>query len=95
VPVYPRVEVDFSVLADAATRYADIERALAGHDHPLLVRLAFVDGYEGGSVPAGQRSFTFRATVGEATRTLTEQDVQGFRQGFIEFLNQHGLTLRT
>ncbi len=95
LPEHPQTEVDFSVLADAAVRYTDIERMLAGYDHPLLRRLAFADSYEGGSVPAGRRSFTFRAVAGDPERTLTEQDIQGFREDFIAFLARHGLTLRT
>lgn len=94
VPVYPQADLDFSVTADSRRRYAEIEAALATYDHPLLRRLAFVDSYEGGSVPAGQRSFTFRATIGEPARTLTEQDIQDFRGSFIAFLNAQQLTLR-
>jgi phenylalanyl-tRNA synthetase beta chain len=95
VPVYPCIEVDFSVLTEAARRYSDIEKALGTYHHPLLNRLAFMDSYEGGSVPAGQRSFTFRATIAEANRTLTEEDIQSFRTSFIEFLTQNKLLLRT
>jgi phenylalanyl-tRNA synthetase beta chain len=95
VPVFPHVEVDFSLLAPAEHRYDRIEPALAAFDHPLLRRLAFVDSFEGGSVPAGQRSFTFRATLADPRRTLTEQDVQVFRTCFIEHARKQGLTLRT
>jgi len=94
VPVYPQVDVDFSVLARANHTYADISTSLATYDHPLLQRLAFLDSYEGGSVPTGQRSFTFRATIADPERTLTEQNVQDFRQSFIGHLEQTGLTLR-
>lgn len=94
IPEFPTVDVDFSVLAPSARRYTEIEQALAGYDHPLLRRLAFVDSYEGGSVPAGQRSFTFRATIADLTRTLQEQDIQDFRVNFIDFLGRQGLTLR-
>ncbi|NLE58992.1 MAG: phenylalanine--tRNA ligase subunit beta [Planctomycetes bacterium] len=95
VPIYPRISLDFSVLAQSSRRYAEIERSLAIYDHPLLRRLAFVDSYEGGSVPQGMRSLTFRATIGDAARTLTEQDIQGFRLTFLEWLKSHDLTLRT
>lgn len=95
VAVYPQVDVDFSVLSRADRAYAAIESDLAGYDHPLLRRLFFIDAYEGGSVPAGQRSFTFRATIGHAERTLTDQDVQDFRANFIAYLTRHELTLRT
>lgn len=94
IPTYPRIDVDFSLLSPAARRYADIEQSLSTFDHPLLSRLAFVDSYEGGSVPAGQRSFTFRATIGDAARTLTEPDIQAIRAGFISFAQARGLTLR-
>lgn len=95
VPIYPPVEVDFSVLAAAERRYDAIENELASYDHPLLRRLAFVDSYEGGSVPAGRRSFMFRATIADPERTLTDADVQAFRQSFISHLEANGLTLRS
>lgn len=94
VPVYPQIDLDFSVLTDAARRYEDLSRSLAKFDHDLLRRLAFVDSYEGGSVPAGQRSLTFRATIGHDARTLAEDDIQGFRAAFIRFLEQDQLRLR-
>lgn len=94
VPTHPQIDVDFSVLAETACRYADIEKALTRYDHPLLRRLAFVDSYEGGSVPAGYRSFTFRATLGDPGRTLTDQDAQTFRESFIAFLEANALRLR-
>ena len=83
------------MLAPASRQYLAIEESLKGYDHPLLRRLAFVGSYEGGAVPAGQRSFTFRATLGDASRTLLESDIQQFRQEFIAFLGKLGLTLRT
>jgi phenylalanyl-tRNA synthetase beta chain len=95
IPVYPRIDVDFSLLSPASRQYAEIEQALARYDHALLRRLAFVDSYEGGSVPAGQRSFTFRATIADASRTLTEADIQSFRSHFIEFVQGQGLSLRS
>ncbi|HPD32001.1 MAG TPA: phenylalanine--tRNA ligase subunit beta [Phycisphaerae bacterium] len=95
VPVYPRINLDFSVLARSSRRYEDIEGALRTYDHPLLRRLAFVDSYEGGSVPQGMRSFTFRATIGDPSRTLTEQDIQDFRSTFLEWMKSQDLALRT
>lgn len=95
IPTYPSIEVDFSVLTEADRRYADIEKALAAYDHPLLCRLALVDSYEGGSVPTGKRSFMFRATIRDPGRTLTEEDIQDFRRSFISMLEQNALQLRT
>ncbi|MBN1489163.1 MAG: phenylalanine--tRNA ligase subunit beta [Phycisphaerae bacterium] len=94
VPTHPQTDLDFSVLADAARRYADLSAELAGFSHPLLRRLAFVGSYEGGAVPAGKRSLTFRARVGHADRTLSDADLQEFRQGFLAYLARCGLEIR-
>lgn len=94
VPVYPQNNLDFSVLVDSTRRYVDIESTIACYDHPLLRRVTFVDCFEGGSVPVGKRSFTFRAVIGHAERTLTEQDIQSFRADFINMLEKNGMTLR-
>jgi phenylalanyl-tRNA synthetase beta chain len=95
IPVHPRIDLDFSVLAPADRRYRDVAESLAAYDHPLLRRFAFVDSFEGGSVSAGQRSFTFRATIGDPDRTLTEQDIQEFRKSMIQAFERIQLTLRT
>jgi phenylalanyl-tRNA synthetase beta chain len=95
VPTHPQTDLDFSVLANASRRYADLAAELSRFAHPLLRRLSFVDSYEGGSVPAGKRSFTFRARVGNPDRTLSEADLQEFRQSFMSHLNQCGLEIRS
>lgn len=94
VPTHPQPDLDFSVLADASRRYADLAAELARFSHPLLQRLSFVGSYEGGSVPECKRSFTFRARVGHADRTLAEADLQEFRQSFLAFLGRCGLEIR-
>jgi len=94
VPTHPQADLDFSVLADATRRYAELVTELGRFSHPLLLRLSFVDSYEGGSVPAGKRSFTFRARVARADRTLADADIQEFRASFLAFLADCGLEIR-
>jgi phenylalanyl-tRNA synthetase beta chain len=94
VPTHPQVELDFSVLLDAARRYAAATEQVGRFAHPLLRRITFLDSYEGTNIPAGRRSLTFRTYLGAADRTLTDQDLQDFRQAFTAHLEQNGLTLR-
>lgn len=94
VPTHPQVELDFSVVIDATRRYAAITQEIGRFDHPLLRRMTFLDCYEGSNLPAGHRSLTFRALVGLPDRTLTEEDLQGFRTAFMAYLEQHGMALR-
>ncbi len=94
VPRHPQVRLDFSFLIDAATRCARVQGELSRFTHALLRRLAFVGAYEGGSVPEGRRSLTFRAEIGRDDRTLSDEDIRGFRADFTAFLSSHGMELR-
>ncbi|MBN1346361.1 MAG: phenylalanine--tRNA ligase subunit beta [Phycisphaerae bacterium] len=94
VPTRPQAELDFSVLADVTHRYATVSEAIGQFEHPLLRRLTLVECYEGKNIPDGKRSLTFRAQVGSAERTLTDEDLQGFREAFTAHLAGCGLALR-
>jgi phenylalanyl-tRNA synthetase beta chain len=94
VAKHPRARLDFSVLTDAAGRYASVQDRLGAFEHPLLKRLSFVDAYQGGSVPAGKRSFTFRAEIGLEDRTLADEDIREFQAAFRAFLVSAGMELR-
>lgn len=95
VAVHQQVEMDFSILIDASRHYAELAAQLGRFEHPLLRRLTFVGSYEGGSIPQGRRSMTFRALVGADDRTLADDDLRGFRQAFTDYLSKNKLTLRT
>ncbi len=94
VPRFPQVALDFSVLADAGLRFANIREAVDGFDHPLLRRVAFVEAYEGGSVPQGKRSLTLRTQIGHEDRTLEEKEIQEFQERFRKMLTAQKLELR-
>jgi len=95
VPEFPRVRMDFSFMADQRRRYAQIADDLRTFESGLLQRLSYVGSFEGGAVPAGKRSFTVRAELGLADRTLTDGDAQKFRDEFTAFLKRLGLELRS
>lgn len=91
---YPEVDLDFSVLAAKTRRYAELAEAIGGFEHALLKRLWFVDSYEGKSLPEGTRSYTFRARIGRADATLTEDETRAFQSAFTSHLQSAGLELR-
>ncbi len=95
IPIHQQVRLDFSILVPATRRYAEIADELGRFEHPLLRRLTYVESYEGKNIPDGTRSLTFRAQVGAHDRTLTDPDLQAFRQAFTEHLHRHGLELRS
>ncbi|MCH8970369.1 MAG: hypothetical protein IIA66_14780, partial [Planctomycetes bacterium] len=60
----------------------------------LLRRLSFEGSYTGKNLPAGRRSLLLRARIGDARRTLTDDDIKSFSRDFEEFLESSGLEIR-
>ncbi|MCP4590423.1 MAG: hypothetical protein GY842_06755, partial [bacterium] len=94
IPTHPQIDLDFSALTDASRDYVSVAGKVADFKHPLLVNVTYVGSYEGKSIPAGQRSLTFRTRIGDATRTLIDDDLNDFRQAFGAHLQKCGLVLR-
>ncbi len=94
IPPFPIVEMDYSFVVPAASRFTQIESQLAAFAHPLLRRIAFVDAYEGKSVGEGLRSLTVRAYLGDEQRTLVDADTDAFRQAFENRLTEWGYKVR-
>lgn len=94
LPRFPRVRLDFSVLCDAARRFADLRGRIGEFAHPHLRRLEFVGAYQGGSIPREKRSLTLRAEIGRDDATLADADIRAFGEAFRAHLNRCGLELR-
>ena len=94
IPAHPEVELDFSFMVDVTSRYADLAEKIGDFDHDLLKRISYVSAYEGKPIPDGKRSITVRCRIGDANRTLTEEDITSFVQKFEEFLIDRGWELR-
>ena len=94
IPIYPGSWMDFSVLADKATGFTDLEDILKKVSHPILKKYKFCYLYDGKGLPKGKISYTFRFWLGLQERTLTGEDLAEFRNIFLQFLESHGLSLR-
>jgi len=94
IPLFPLVELDFSIVVPKTTRYAEVVSNLRHFDHPLLKMIRFVTSYEGEAIPRDRRSLTFRTVLGEDSRTLTDADSDAFRTGFERHLKSRGYHLR-
>lgn len=68
---YPMTDYDVSLLFDAETQWADMQRILSGIHNELFHGAAFVDEYHGKQIPEGKKSVTIRLTIGSTEKTLT------------------------
>ena len=94
IPVYPGSWMDFSIVADRSMGYAGLASLMGQVSHPVLKDFRFLYLYDGKGLPEGKISFTFRFWLGLRERTLTSDDLSDFRSVFLQFLKNHGLSLR-
>ncbi|RMG03292.1 MAG: hypothetical protein D6741_02460 [Planctomycetota bacterium] len=93
-PVYPGSWQDFSLLWDAGAGFAALDDRLAKFTHPLLKQRDFLYTYKGKGLPAGKFSYTFRFWIGADDHTLSGDEIESFRQAFLEYLKQNDIALR-
>jgi len=94
IPVFPGSWMDFSILADKTSQYADLAETLDRFSHSILKNRKFLYSYSGKELPEGKASYTFRFWLGLKERTLTGKNLSGFRGAFLTFLEKNRLSLR-
>ena len=93
-PVYPGSWMDFTIMADADAPFSGLKTEIERFSHPILRSYRFLYSYEGKGMPEGKLSYSFRFWLGLRDRTLTGEDLTGFREMFLAFLDGLGLSLR-
>ena len=72
----PASERDLAVVVAASTNSAELLQVIRKAGKPLLEHAELVDRYEGGQLAAGQCSQAFRLRYRDASRTLTDEEVE-------------------
>ena len=86
---YPSSAFDLSVIAEVRIPVGLLESKFTEFAGPLLESVQFLRQYAGPPFQAGQKSVTFRVTVGSAERTLASDEVTAVRDAIIAGI--HGL----
>ena len=60
----------------------------------LLVSSSFVDIYTGKGLPEGKKSITWSFVIGSSERTLSSEDINGFTEALLEYMQSKGHMLR-
>ncbi len=91
---FPTSAFDLSVVTDIREPAGAIERKLKDLAAPDLVSIGFVRQYTGEPLAAGQKSVSYRITVGAPDRTLSAEDAGAVRARVIDGMRQAGYDLR-
>jgi len=91
---YPSSAFDLSVIAGSREYAGQLETRIASFAGPLLESIQFVREYSGPPLAEGQKSVSFRLTVGSAERTLSSEEVGEIRGRIIDGMRELGYELR-
>jgi phenylalanyl-tRNA synthetase beta chain len=91
---FPVSAFDLSVITGIRTLTGDIDAALREYAGPGLVAMEFQRQYSGPPLAEGQKSVSFRLTIGAPDRTLSSQEVTVVRDRIIEGMRSRGFELR-
>ena len=91
---FPEVDRDLAVVMPEGTAAANVEALLREHAGALLRDVRLFDIYRGVPLAGGEKSLAFRLRFGDASRTLTEPEVEGALESVVRALGQAGFRLR-
>jgi phenylalanyl-tRNA synthetase beta chain len=88
---FPSSAFDLSVVAPARGLIGDVQELLARHAGADLLSIVFLRDF---ALPDGQRSLSYRLTVGASDRTLSSEEVSAIRARIIERMREAGYDLK-
>jgi phenylalanyl-tRNA synthetase beta chain len=80
---FPPAHTDIALLVGSGVPAAEVEVALRAGAGEALEGIALFDVYEGERIEAGHKSLAYRLTFRAADRTLTTEEVNGFRDAAV------------
>ncbi len=92
---FPAVTRDFSILVDALTPVADIEKVMKKAGGKLLTKLELNDVYTGSQIPEGKKSVMYKAEFKAPDRSLTGEEADNLHAKIVKNLGSElGAELR-
>ena len=88
---FPSSAFDLSVLTEARTFTSEVENTLRGAATAAVELIEFLREF---TLPDGKRSLSFRITVANQDRTMTQEEITAERDGLIVALAAGGFALR-
>ncbi len=92
---FPEVKRDLALLLDKSVQFAEIERIAYETERKLLRKVQLFDVYEGKNLPEGKKSYAISFTLQDATKTLTDKQIDDIMQRLInQYQEKLGAKLR-
>lgn len=95
LPKFPAVTRDIAVVLDSSVPAGHVEKMIRERGGKALESCTLFDCYEGAQVPEGKKSLAYALSFRDASKTLTDEDVNKFMKKILNGLEtRFGATLR-
>lgn len=91
---YPATYLDFSLVTENSEPYETIENVVRSFSSKNLIRVDYIDTYEGEKIPEGKKSTTIRLIIGSKDKTLSLEEIDHIKDKFILHLASNNIALR-
>ena len=88
---YPIVELDYTILMNKEFKYEYLDNLLNKFKSPIIKDVKFIDKYESNL----ENKYTIRFIVGSKEKTLTSEELDDFKNKFIDYIKKNGLNILT
>lgn len=86
---YPTVELDYTIITDMNVKYEKVEEITSSYNGENIISFSLVDIYK----DKEKNKYTIRFNVGSAEKTLTQAELNMFKNGFIKHVKENGLEI--
>ena len=94
LPKFPASTRDLSVLADAETPIAELEKAIRSAASNIVEKVELFDVYQGSQIPEGKKSVSYSVVLRAADRTLTDEECDRAMAKILKALEKINAILR-
>ncbi len=89
VSKYPEVSLDYTIVVNSDIKYSDIHSVLNDYRSDYIIKYSLVDLYK----RDGEAKYTVRYLVGSNTKTLSQDELEEFKNKFIEHIKKNGYSI--
>lgn len=94
IPRFPSIEIDVSVLINAATEIQNIQKSITSADKNLITNVELFDIYQNHNIPPDKKAVAFKITLQALDRTLTDGEMLEVQNKIFKNLEKIGGTIR-
>ena len=86
---YPEVSLDYTILMNKDKKYNDLENVLNTYENQYIIKYSLIDRYENEK----ENKYTIRYVVGSSEKTLSQKELEQFKEKFIEHIKKNDLDI--